>query len=200
MPPCFDFKNLAFYFTSDSQVIWIYGSTAVHFCSQPTCLLIVWYFNILSIFTYDIDMLRAHRTPFFEGQPSKTRPNLQPKQGSFGFQVVYTQFWFAKSTYALHCGYRCCCATLFLAQPRQVWNRACATDHGGRFKSLGVLMAWNEHWKKILVWYPKQPFLLMDVWWFPPIFHVMIWNHPLGLKSNPGTSTTSSLEATLESL
>lgn len=26
-PPYFDFKNLAFYFTSDSQVIWIYGAT-----------------------------------------------------------------------------------------------------------------------------------------------------------------------------
>ena len=28
-------------------------------------------------------------TPIFQGQPPKTRPKFQPKQWSFGFQVVY---------------------------------------------------------------------------------------------------------------
>ena len=41
----------------------------------------------ISIYIIQIYIPGTQMTSIFEGQPSKTRPKLQSKQGSFGFQV-----------------------------------------------------------------------------------------------------------------
>ncbi len=57
-------------------------------------------------------------TSIFEGQPPKTRPKLQPKQGSFGFQVYIQTGIIQIRSYCDKCPL--CCGCFFQKTPSKL--------------------------------------------------------------------------------